>query len=173
MVPVANQAYDLGSADRRFNNIYARETHISPNTIIITDETTGKEMKMSFNTSTGGVTYTHDDTSGNTNVINAIQTSRGNPNQIDANLIPFKYLRFLGTYPDSISSLSGLLNTVFISVPANIVSTGTLYEDPVSLYTSGGYLITVGLNTINPAVDVSFQVIQPSIPRTFTIYQEW
>jgi len=59
MVPVNNQAYDLGSKDRRFNNIYARESHISPNTIVITDETTGKVMKMSFNISTGGVTYTH------------------------------------------------------------------------------------------------------------------
>jgi len=173
MIPINNQAYDLGSPDRRFNNIYARESHISPNTIVITDETTGKLMSMSFNVSTGGVTYTHQDTSGQTAVINAIQTSRGNANQIDANLIPFKYMRFLGTYPDSIGNVSNVLRSVFLSVPANILSSGILYQDEVAMYTSGGYLVMVGLNTLNPTIDVSFQVLQPTIPRTFTVYQEW
>ena len=82
-------------------------------TIIVTDPTTNKNMEMSFNVTTGEVLYTYTDVSNVVHTIKSLQTSTGNPNQIDSKYLPFLSLRFLSLYVPDTTILKDLLTTVF------------------------------------------------------------
>ncbi len=95
ILPIANNTYDLGSTGQKFNNIYTHKLYIDNQTLIVTDPATKKNMEMSFNTDNGEVYYTYTDVSNIQHTIKAVQTSPGNPNQIDSKFLPFLSLRFL------------------------------------------------------------------------------
>ena len=171
IIPTANNLYDLGATGQKFNNIYTHRLYVDNQTIIVTDPITNKNMEMSFNVTSGEVLYTYTDVSNVVHTIKSVQTSPGNPNQIDSKYLPFLSLRFLSLYVPSTTVIKDLLTTVFENVPSTTVSTGVLYNDPVATYTSGGYTVSIGSGTIDPLTDTSFNVTNGL--RTFHIQQTW
>ena len=149
IIPTADNVYDLGATGQKFKNIYAHKLYVDDQTIIVTDPVTKKNMEMSFDVLTGEVHYTYTDVSNVTHMIKSVQTSPGNPNQIDSKYLPFLSLRFLSLYIPETTVLKDLLVTVFENVPLTTISTGVLYNDPVATYTSGGYTVAIGTGTLH------------------------
>ena len=172
ILPIEDGSQNWGSASRRFDNIYTNELHVSSeNTFTITDPATGKTMTMSFNVETGQVLYTYMDGSSVIHTINAVQTSPGNPDQIDSKYLPFLSLRFLSTVLDpNPVLLQNQLVTLFSSVPSSTVSTGVLYNDPVATYTSGAYTVVEGYSEID-ATPTTFTASNGT--ATYTITQQF
>ena len=89
ILPTLNNAYDLGATGQKFNNIYTHRLYVDNQTIVVTDPATKKNMEMSFNVTNGEILYTYTDLSNVVHTIKAVQTSPGNPNQIDSKFLPF------------------------------------------------------------------------------------
>ena len=116
ILPIIDNSYNLGSSTNRFNSIYTDALHVgSNNTFTITDPATSNSMTMSFDPLTGQVQYTYTDPSSVVHTINAVQTSPGNPEQIDAKYLPFLSLRFLAISNPNPDILINLLTTILIS----------------------------------------------------------
>lgn len=84
--------YSLGNTGAWWKSIYALDYHISSNTMFILDPTTGKQMTMSFDPENLNTIV-----SNSNSTVRNVTTSKVIPNQIDASLLPFTGLSFMGS----------------------------------------------------------------------------
>lgn len=104
--PIAT-GYSLGNSGAWWKSLYATEIYMSKNTMYVVDPETGNQMVMSYDPTTLTTSLSNQDTT-----VKAVTTSKVIPNQIDASLLPFTGLSFMGALnPNLCIDAAGTLNT--------------------------------------------------------------
>lgn len=102
----AGTGLSLGNDKAWWKALYAKEIHMSNNTLNVFDEQSDKWMSVTYNPTTLETVASNTEST-----VKAVYTSKNIPNQIDASLLPFTGLTFMGTinpqdYATSVSPYS-------------------------------------------------------------------
>jgi len=165
LLPFADMKADIGTPDRRFHSIYAKDLIIGTETIHIQDP--GSEDSVSISYSTKG------DNAGSSNVavkpagggdfsVKSLTTSKNNPDKLDPELIDFTGLRFRGTIDTSDPSI---LETMYDTYD-DLYPTKPLEPGDYFIFTADGNISYAGFpseqNVISVGDLVVFTNLSPS-----------
>lgn len=84
--------YSLGNSGAWWKSLYATEIYMSKNTMYVVDPETGNQMVMSYDPATLSTTISNQEST-----VKSVTTSKVISNQIDASLLPFTGLSFMGS----------------------------------------------------------------------------
>ena len=84
--------YSLGNSGAWWKSLYATEIYMSKNTMYVVDPETNNQMVMSYDPATLSTTISNQEST-----VKSVTTSKVIPNQIDASLLPFTGLSFMGS----------------------------------------------------------------------------
>ena len=99
--------YSLGNSGAWWKSLYATEIYMSKNTMYVVDPETNKQMVMRYDPDTLTTTISNQEST-----VKSVTTSKAIPNQIDASMLPFSGLTFMGALnPHLCIDADGTLNT--------------------------------------------------------------
>ena len=164
VIPLTDRTYDLGSVTSRFGSIYTQKLFIDNKTITVLDPS-GNTMSMSYDTTNGRVSYSYLDTSGTSNVVYGVQTSVGNPSQIDSAFLPFTSLSYLNMYDPTNHTFDESITQLFSSLSTSIL------PESIANILSGNYVIVSNAGTVNMDTNHTITVSNTITNKTYTIIQ--